>query len=858
VLGALSPTAYYASHVLVRFGADPGAAAAAALPGAASAQALSLVSGLYDLQLNPGMTVANALTLYSADPRVLSAEPDLYISAAGVPNDPQFSNQWGLQNTGQNGGTVGIDVNAVGAWSATTGSRKIVAAVLDTGFDLNHADLYRNVWINQAEIPASRRANLIDVDGDGIITFADLNDPRNQGAGKITDLNHDGRIDAADILTPMVRDASGRDTGQGGWAFPGNARDGDTAHPNDFFGWNFVANNDNPLDDNGHGTNVAGIIGATGNNGVGVAGLNWATSLMDLKAFDSRGFARIGDVIAAIGYSVAHGAKISNNSWSGASPSQDLLDALNNARNAGQIFVAAAGNDGLNNDQNPDFPSFYSTKLDNVISVAAIDRNGNLASFSNYGAASVTIAAPGVDILSTAPNGGYNAWSGTSQATPFVTGTLALVWAEHPDWNYRQVIEQVLGAAHHLASLAGKVAAGGIVDASAAVRPATQTPALKVDSVRFLGPDASSLNRIVLTFNEAVDPRSFTLNEAQVKDPAGRIIPLFGVFEIANSGGRQWEILFNDQTTPGRYILNIGPDIRDLSGRPLGFYGAVYVVSRTFTYADTNEVYIPDVGSAVSTITVTQDITISDLQLTLNIAHTYDSDLYIHLQGPDGTDVLLAFRVGGSGQNFQNTTFDDEAATSILFAKAPFTGTFQSEAPLSFFNGKNARGVWKLWVQDMAAGDTGKILSWSMVLTNRTPVSGVAGRPAAAQTTAAPVEATGAAPIEVRSEALRPNSIVVAMIPPLPTPPLAFGPSLVAALTAIDADAPRAVAPAPASVHAASVLAVADQAFAVAGSADDARAAFQLTHWVGAGGDDESGPDPLAVADDGWWDGADD
>jgi hypothetical protein len=125
----------------VRFGADPGAAAAAALPGAASAQALSLVSGLYDLQLNPGMTVANALTLYSADPRVLSAEPDLYISAAGVPNDPQFSNQWGLQNTGQNGGTVGIDVNAVGAWSATTGSRKIVAAVLDTGFDLNHADL---------------------------------------------------------------------------------------------------------------------------------------------------------------------------------------------------------------------------------------------------------------------------------------------------------------------------------------------------------------------------------------------------------------------------------------------------------------------------------------------------------------------------------------------------------------------------------------------------------------------------------------------------------------------------------------------------------------------------------------------
>src|SRR5262249_55968843 len=158
--------------------------------------------------------------------------------------------------------------------------------------------------------------------------------------------------------------------------------------------------------------------------------------------------------VRALNYAVAHGAALSNNSWGGGGYDQSLADAILNARNAGHIFVAAAGNNGSNNDSIPSYPASYG--YDNVVSVAASDRYENLASFSNYGATSVDLAAPGVSILSTTPNNTYSTYSGTSMATPHVTGVLALVRDQHPEWTYLQVINQVLNTVDKKPAFQGK------------------------------------------------------------------------------------------------------------------------------------------------------------------------------------------------------------------------------------------------------------------------------------------------------------------------------------------------------------------------------------------------------------------
>ncbi|MEG5067133.1 S8 family serine peptidase, partial [Microcoleus sp. B3-A4] len=317
---------------------------------------------------------------------------------ATTPNDPGYSQLWGLNNTGQSGGTADADIDAPEAWDIQQGNPNLVIGVIDTGVDYNHPDLVGNIWTNPGEIT-----------GDGI------------------DNDNNGYID-------------------------------------DTRGWDFAYNDNNPMDVQGHGTHVSGTIAGKGNNGVGVTGVAWNAKIMPLKFLDDSGSGYTSDAILAIDYATGKGVKITNNSWGGDGYSQTLSDAINTAGQQGALFIAAAGNGGFDgigddNDTTPSYPASYN--LSNIISVAATTRTDGLSSFSNYGSASVDLGAPGEDIYSTWPNSSYNTISGTSMASPHVTGAAALLWSQNPTWTAQQVKDKLLQTTDAISALSGKTVSGG-------------------------------------------------------------------------------------------------------------------------------------------------------------------------------------------------------------------------------------------------------------------------------------------------------------------------------------------------------------------------------------------------------------
>jgi subtilisin family serine protease len=383
---------YVPSRLLVRFKNGTSSEIKSAIHQSVSARVLRelpLVNGLQIVQLDQGKSLSEMLNYYRRNPNVLYAEPDYIVHAFDTPNDPQFSSQWNLQNTGQNGGTVGADIHATLAWNLSTGSSNVVVGVIDTGLDYNHQDLAANVW----SAPAS-----------------------------FSTANENGTT---------VQCAPG-------------------SH-----GFNMVANICDPMDDNGHGTHVSGTIGAVGNNSIGVSGINWQVQLLPCKFLDSTGTGDVGNAIACLGLmkqlkDSGVNLVVTNNSWGGVDASQALYDAVEAAMQDGMLFVAAAGNDFSDNDEFPEYPaSFY---LPNVISVAASDRNDNLATFSNTGKRTVHLAAPGRDILSTLPGNSYGLDTGTSMATPHVTGVVALLKAQNPSLDWRAIKNSILGGGDTIAS----------------------------------------------------------------------------------------------------------------------------------------------------------------------------------------------------------------------------------------------------------------------------------------------------------------------------------------------------------------------------------------------------------------------
>ena len=402
----------------------------------------------------PGMMLVRAGSTATGIGSSLASNPDLAMAerndsfaTAAIPNDPRFGELYGLHNTGQTGGTLDADIDAPEAWDVTTGSRNQVVGVIDTGIDVTHRDLYRNIWLNQGEIPAGLRSQLVDTDADGRITFVDLNGQAN--AANVTDLNGNGYIDAADLL------ADGR------WA---NREDGDgNGFVDDICGWDFAGDDNDPTDDVGHGTHVAGTIGGSGNDGVGVVGVNWSVSLMALRFLAPSG--TTANAIRAVNYATMMrtqfepGLRVTSNSWGGGGYSAALKTAIDAGGQAGVLFVAAAGNAGQNSDVAPSYPAAYDSP--SIISVAATDSRDGLATFSNYGVASVDIGAPGVGILSSIPQGRYATFQGTSMATPHVSGAAALALSANPALTVAALKQAILGTADSVSSLAGKTVSGG-------------------------------------------------------------------------------------------------------------------------------------------------------------------------------------------------------------------------------------------------------------------------------------------------------------------------------------------------------------------------------------------------------------
>ena len=353
---------------------------------------------------------AETAAQYSALPEVEYAEPNMEIELDAVegalppivPSDPRFDDQWALANSGQRGGKQGADISAMHAWLTTTGSDKVVVAVLDSGVDYRHEDLAPNMWKRPASVAPYHDDQL-------------------------------GTIDDED-------------------------------------GFNAIDNASDPMDENGHGTHCAGIVGAEGGNNIGITGVNWKVRIMPLKFMNAGGFGTTKDAIEAINYVIDRkkagvNVRIISASWGGTQRSRALEEVIRKAYENDILFVAAAGNSTVNNDRQPHYPSSYP----NVLSVAALDRNDALASFSNYGLKSVAIAAPGKEILSTWLGNDYKEASGTSMATPVVAGVAALVVAENPRISVEQLKKQILASADPIPALKGKITTGGRVNAAKAV-----------------------------------------------------------------------------------------------------------------------------------------------------------------------------------------------------------------------------------------------------------------------------------------------------------------------------------------------------------------------------------------------------
>ncbi|MCL1046605.1 MULTISPECIES: S8 family serine peptidase [Shewanella] len=587
-----------------------------------------LLSGrLAKLELKSGSDLDAAIKMISKHPAVKYAEPNYTYRALGMPDDPSFVDMWGLHNTGQSGGTSGADIDAVAAWDITTGSSNVVIGVIDTGVDYNHPDLVANMWVNPGEIAG----NGIDDDGNGVI--------------------------------------------------------------DDIHGYNPTTGTGDPMDGNGHGTHVAGTIGATGNNGVGVVGVNWDVTMIGCKFLSDGGTGSTEDAIACIDYftnlKVNHGVdvKATNNSWGGGGFSQALKDSIESAGDQGILFVAAAGNDAIDNDVNPHYPSSYDSDV--VLSIASTDRNDAMSDFSQWGLTSVDMGAPGTSILSTFPNDSYGTISGTSMATPHVAGAAALVWSVAPDIGAVEMKQLLMDSGEVNAGLTGLTVAGTRLNVANALDAADPDPSFNLSA----SPSSQSVEAgSAVSYDFSVGSIAGWDDQVSLTVSASPALDGVSLSTATAMAGDNFtlDVATLDDAAWGNYVLTVSADdgmtVKDkavaLTVYPAGL--------NDFTYGNDTPVDISDNTTITSTIEIADPVQIFDLAVNVDISHTWIGDLIVTLTSPNGTEAVLHDRAGGNTDDLVQTW------------------------SLSEFDGEVAAGTWTLSISDNAGGDTGALNSWGL------------------------------------------------------------------------------------------------------------------------------------------------
>ncbi|GAB2913870.1 S8 family serine peptidase [Rheinheimera gaetbuli] len=477
------------------------------------------------------------------------------------------------------------------------------------------------------------------------------------------------------------------------WVNPGNL-------PGSTYGYSTLNAAQDPMDSDSHGTHVAGTIGASGNNGTGVVGVNWNVTLLPCQFLGPSGGSTAG-AIECINYftdlKVNHGVdiKATNNSWGGGGFSETLKAAIESAGDAGILFIAASGNDGGNADSTPMYPAAYDSDI--IVSVASTDRNDAMSGFSNYGATSVDLGAPGSAILSTVPGAGYASYSGTSMASPHVAGAAALLWSVNPELSALEMKAILMDSGDALPALEGKTVSGKRLNLVNALDAADPTPSFKLA--------LSPRTQHVIAGNAA----QYTLDIGNIADWMGDVLlsvdvqPDLAGVSLSATTAQPGQSVTLDVTTAadtawGNYQFTItGTDAA--SGELVKSVDASLSVLpqglQDYEFENPTPIAIPDNNAEgiASIINVAQAGAVFGTDVGVNITHTWRGDLLVKLRSPQGTEHTLHNRSGSNADDLVQSW------------------------QLDVFNGEAMQGDWTLLVSDNAGLDTGTLNSWNLTLT---------------------------------------------------------------------------------------------------------------------------------------------